>query len=316
MRIDAICFSPGGTASATLTPTITPAQAGFGSEATITELVVPGTNAHVTSLNDRGQIVGSDIFAGTRRPFLLTPRRLRSLSVAQPKPVTLPANAPLTLSVDFEGTSPISYQWNLAGNDVPGATNKVLSLEHAQFTDTGLYTVVISDAYGQISSQPALVTVLSPPVIAQQPRNITPLLGTTAGLEVKTWGTQPITYQWQRNGTNITGATNSILTLSAVSSEDSGSYRVVIQNQVDTTTSDPAAIRVIFPPSMSLAMYAGIAIEGEPGQPCRLDYVEALGNTADWRLLTRIMLTNRSQIYFDTDSPSQPKRYYRVVLQP
>ena len=53
-----------------------------------------------------------------------------------------------------------------------------------------------------------------------------------------------LVYQWQRNGMDITGATNASLVLTNAQPAQSGNYTVVISNQVGSVTSDIALVRV------------------------------------------------------------------------
>ncbi len=75
---------------------------------------------------------------------------------------------PLTLAVTADGTS-LAYQWRLDGQDIPGATAATYDLAAVDPNDAGIYDVVISNLCGQVVSDPAVVDVLSGPVIAQQP---------------------------------------------------------------------------------------------------------------------------------------------------
>ena len=67
-----------------------------------------------------------------------------------------------TLSVRAWGTGPLSYQWFLNGVAIQGATNDVLTLSSIQFTNAGLYSVVISSSLGSVTNAPAQVTVTGP----------------------------------------------------------------------------------------------------------------------------------------------------------
>src|SRR5206468_3389612 len=58
-------------------------------------------------------------------------------------------------------------------------------------------------------------------------------------------GTAPLTYQWQKNGTNIAGVTSASYTTSATTTSDSGStFDVVVSNSAGTATSNPATLTV------------------------------------------------------------------------
>jgi hypothetical protein len=76
-------------------------------------------------------------------------------------------------------------------------------------------------------------------------------VGQTATFNVTASGTAPLSYQWQKNGTNISGATNSSYTTPATALSDSGSsFRVTVSNSVGSATSNSATLTVnAAPPS-------------------------------------------------------------------
>ena len=57
-------------------------------------------------------------------------------------------------------------------------------------------------------------------------------------------GTSPLSYQWNKNGTPISGATLSSLTLTALKWTNAGSYTVVVTNAVGSVTSATATLTV------------------------------------------------------------------------
>jgi len=62
-------------------------------------------------------------------------------------------------------------------------------------------------------------------------------------------GTAPLGYQWNKNGTAISGATSSSYTTPATSSSDSGAqFTVIISNSAGTVTSNAATLTVNTPP--------------------------------------------------------------------
>ena len=68
------------------------------------------------------------------------------------------------------------------------------------------------------------------PTITSQPQNTTVLAGTTAALNVSAAGSQPLAYQWQRNGTALNNETNSLIALSDVHTNAAGLYSVVVRS--------------------------------------------------------------------------------------
>jgi hypothetical protein len=87
------------------------------------------------------------------------------------------------------------------------------------------------------------------PAIASQPASITADDGATASFNVTASG-ENLSYQWQRNGTNIPGATLAVYTTPTLALADSGAvYTVVITNTAGTATSNPATLTVVQAPA-------------------------------------------------------------------
>ncbi len=77
--------------------------------------------------------------------------------------------------------------------------------------------------------------------------------GTTLTLSVPVTGTPPFQYQWQKNGTNLTGATTATLLLTNVLISDAGGYAVQVGNLLGTNTSP--TLKVTVNPGMITAGY-------------------------------------------------------------
>jgi hypothetical protein len=63
------------------------------------------------------------------------------------------------LSVQAWGTGPLSYQWFDDGDAILNATNETLDLSSIQFTNAGLYSVVVSSPLGSVTNAPEQVVV-------------------------------------------------------------------------------------------------------------------------------------------------------------
>jgi glucose/arabinose dehydrogenase len=84
------------------------------------------------------------------------------------------------------------------------------------------------------------------PQIVQQPADRRVAAGQPATFAVGATGATPLTFQWQRNGNDIPGATLASFTLPATSLQDDGStFRVVITNSIGVATSDDANLTVV-----------------------------------------------------------------------
>ena len=121
----------------------------------------------------------------------------------------------------------------------------------------GSYDVVVSNAYGSITSGVATLLVGFPPAITSQPTDLALKNGDTATFNVTATGTSPIFYQWQFNGVSltdgsqiadshgnilslpsgsqITGSQSNVLTLTGVTMVNIGTYEVVVTNVYGTT---------------------------------------------------------------------------------
>jgi glucose/arabinose dehydrogenase len=88
-------------------------------------------------------------------------------------------------------------------------------------------------------------TLQTPPAITAQPQNRTVPVGGSATFTVGVTGSSPLRFQWQRNGTDISGATTASYTVSGATASLNGSlYRVVVTNAFGTATSNAATLTV------------------------------------------------------------------------
>ncbi len=83
------------------------------------------------------------------------------------------------------------------------------------------------------------------PVITDHPDSATVPAGGSVTFEVTAVGATPLTYQWQRNSTPISGATSRTLTITNVQAANAGSYNVVVTNTNGTATSNPAQLALL-----------------------------------------------------------------------
>src|SRR5262249_45226356 len=104
--------------------------------------------------------------------------------------------------------------------------------------------VTVSNPYGTASSAPAQLTVVVPATILVGPANLVAINGVTVLFNVVAQGTAPLAYQWLFNATNqLSGATNSSLTLTSVTIADAGNYSVLVTNGFGSALSSPASLR-------------------------------------------------------------------------
>lgn len=97
--------------------------------------------------------------------------------------------------------------------------------------------------------------VAAAPVLTAQPASQRVTEGATAVFEVNATGAGPFTYQWQRDGVDLGGATERVLRVSNVTA--GGTYRVRVSNASGTTPSDGAVLTVL--PATPGAVYMDTA---------------------------------------------------------
>ena len=190
--------------------------------------------------------------------------------VLQPTSKDLFKGESVALSALATGSLPLTYQWQKNDTNVVGATNATLILTNLQPADSGTYTVIVTNGAGNVTSDAAILNVsdATKPVITQQPRSRTVLPGNNASFSVAASGSTVFDYQWQREGQNLTGATNATLTITNVQTANLGAYTVIVKNAAGSTPSSPATLQFPAPATKS---YSDTVKQDSPVGYWRLD---------------------------------------------
>lgn len=216
-------------------------------------------------------LVGLDVSAlgGTEAPVIVT----------QPASQTLVIGRPATFTVTATGTPAPAYQWRRNGVDLPGATGASYHLPRVTSGAVGVYTVVVTNPAGSVTSASAVATVVSeadaPFRIVSSPTSVRVSLGGSATFSVVVEGTATPAYQWYRDGWPLPGRTGSTVTLSSVGVADLGLYSVSVSAGGATQMSEPALLG-----ALSTAKVAG------GGREVAADVRHPNGNLYDQVLLT------------------------------
>jgi hypothetical protein len=173
----------------------------------------------------------------------------------------------------------------------------------------------------------ATTVLTEPPVIETQPQSLVATNGGPASFNISAIGTPSLNYRWQFDGTNladggeISGSGTSNLTLSTTTTNDAGSYSVVIANSYGSVTSAVAVLTVIVPAPSFLPvtqtasgqiLFTWTAV---PGFQYQLQYTGDLSSGIWTNLGPPIAATNGIITSSDTIGPAT-QRFYQVLLLP
>jgi hypothetical protein len=179
--------------------------------------------------------------AGTAAPPLPT------ISV-QPAGLAVYETQSATFTVTASGSGTLAYQWRKNGTDISGANAESYTTPAVALADNNAaFTVAVTDAGGTAVSAAAVLSVRpAAPTITTAPTPQSVVAGQSATFTVTADGlpTLSLSYQWRKNGQNITGATASSFTTPATLSDNGGQYSVVVTNGAGSATSTTAILTV------------------------------------------------------------------------
>jgi uncharacterized repeat protein (TIGR03803 family) len=218
--------------------------------------LTPGTDGNIYGTTQNGGTQGNGVvfrLASTSAPQI----------TAQPINQTAYLGANVIFNVSVFGAPSLVYQWQENGTNVTdggmisGSGTHALVLSNIALTNTGSYSVVVSNSLGFVVSSNAFLQVIaSPPQIVIPPINQTVAPGASAVFSVSAVGDLPLSYQWQENGTNlvdggnISGSTTSNLTIVNVTEGNNGAYSALVSNAQGSVATSNAVLSVV-PPSFA-----------------------------------------------------------------
>ncbi len=241
-----------------------------------TDLGISGQGWWIDSIAVSGPVCCGDIFP----PIITT----------QPQSQAVPLGDPATFNVSAVGENPLSYQWYFNAGSILDATNNFFSIASTTTNDPSSYQVVITNNSGSATSSVATLTLFTTPIILTQPASLTVSTGSTAGFSMTASGAAPLVYQWRFNGVDIPNATNGTYVANAVTTNDAGSYVVVVTNAYGAVTSAPAILTVNSGTAADVVISQIYGGGGNAGATYRNDYVELFNpdgvavSVSDWSL--------------------------------
>ncbi|MES2920341.1 MAG: pectinesterase family protein [Verrucomicrobiota bacterium] len=201
----------------------------------------------VTITNAAGTVMSTSV------TLTITDGPIPPTIVTDPAGATILVGGSKTFAVSAYGTAILTYQWERSTdggtvyNPISGATGSSYEIASALLSNAGHYRCVVSNDHGSDTSAPAVLAVNQAPAISVQPVGATLNIGDPLTLSVTATGTPAPTYQWKKNGVNISDATTSSYSVVSVTGADTSSYTVVVTNSVTSVTSSAAAVAVLSP---------------------------------------------------------------------
>lgn len=197
-----------------------------------------------------------------------------------------------SVSVNFSGPGPYTFTWRrdgviVAESSALVASNVGFPVRQAAFTDSGNYTVTVSNPYGATTSE-SFSFIVQPleeraPTIVGQMKDVMADLGTRTGLGPTLSGTPPLRFEWRRNGLLLPDQRESSIAFRPVTEADYGVYTVKVSNSFGSVEGLPARLQPLPPrlvriksQPMGRILFApdslGLSVEAEGTPPLRYQW--------------------------------------------
>ena len=148
--------------------------------------------------------------------------------------------------------NPISYQWYLNNKAISCATANNYLLSTINSSEAGTYSCIISNSCNNVTLSSILIVNLAPVVNNTIPPQSV-CQGQSATFTVDASGTN-LSYQWTIEGGRISGATNSVYTISQATVADYDVYSCTVSNTCGTANLNQFILTVNTPPSSNTVL--------------------------------------------------------------
>jgi hypothetical protein len=267
--------------------------------------------------------------------------------ISQPTNQTVPASSNATFTVGATGIQtanpstnggasiivPLNYQWLKNGANLVGATNATLTITNAQYNDIAIYSVIVSNSAGTMTSSNVTLTVTganTPPTLAAI-SDSTINVGVTLVITTIAADTdappQTLTFSLATGSTNATLDTNSgIFTWRPLVTQANTTnlFTVVVTDNgtpnLSATQSFNVTVNPLIQPVIASNVWAGgqfsLSVNGQAGP----DYaVQTSSNLMNWNTLFITNISDNQVMQFnwtDSDTNNYPVRFYRIKTGP
>lgn len=229
----------------------------------------------------------------------------------QPQSQMVTVGSDVMFRISANSLGAVSYQWALNGTNLPGATVETLIIPEVQLRHAGKYTIIASNAAGVVTSEAAILTVVTPPVITKKPQPQVVAAGGLATFTVEASSSGTLNYQWRLGGTNLAKANGPSYSITNVNYSQIGDYSVVVGNMAGSVTSSVATLAIPQPPHIQSPLKDQTVILG--GQ---VTFQVAAGNPVQHQwLFNSAPITNATNASFVlTEVKPAHAGLYSVVL--
>lgn len=196
-----------------------------------------------------------------------------------------------------------AIQWFCNGVALSDCTNSTLEFLNAQPLHSGVYSAIITNAAGAVTSAPVMLNVIA--AVARRPVpgiNLSGDAGSLLNLDYAD-ALSPALDWLPLDVVSLISTSQYCFDLTAALPPQRF-YRV-------WQTGAPAVL-----PSLNLSFVPAITLTGGSGSAVRVEGINQLGPTDAWFTLDTVTLTNTSQLYFDVTASGQPTRLYRLAPVP
>ena len=208
----------------------------------------PITNANVSDQGNYTCIVSNYCGSVSNTGFFRV-SRIPDI-IREPSDTTICLGDTAVFTISILGADPFyttQHQWKKNGMDITGETDTILVIPDVSLADTGSYTCHVSNPCGDTTSIPVHI-IIKGPEITVNPIDVKTCTGKEINFSVAVSDSTSITYQWQKDGADLTGETDSVLVINPVATGDTGFYRCIVEDAECASSSQSGKLSIDDPP--------------------------------------------------------------------
>jgi hypothetical protein len=195
----------------------------------------------------------------------------------QPHSQTVTAGTPVSFTSGASGNPSPAVQWQESTDGgatwtaLGGANGDTYTFTPQAGDDGSQFRAVFTSSVGSATSNPATLSVQTPPVVTTDPTDTTAVTGHTATFTAAASGVPAPTVQWQvstdggATWNDVTGATSGTLAFTTAPGQSGNEYQAVFTNVVGSATSTAATLTLETTPTVttqpqSAAVFPGASV--------------------------------------------------------